>query len=137
METTETKSAVQTAAKETAESARKVGDKLRTLAGSAADSSRRWAKRCGEALSGGARIATLQANQRVLRARMDRAYRELGRAVYAAQEKGEQPSALADSPELQAAMHQVKEAEANLDANGAKLAELRKSGGGEGSTSSS
>jgi hypothetical protein len=67
---------------------------------------------------------------------MDRACRELGRAVYAAQEKGEQASALAESPELQAALQQVKDAEANLDANGAKLAELRKSGAGEGSTPS-
>ena len=51
METTETKNAIQTAANETAASARKVGGKLRTLAGSAADSSKRWARRCGDMLS--------------------------------------------------------------------------------------
>jgi hypothetical protein len=135
METTETKSTIQTAAKETAESARKVEGKLQALAGSAADSSRRWARRCGEMLSGGARFTTLQANQRVLRTKLDRAHRELGRVVYATHERGEQAIS-AEPPEHQAALQLVKEAKAALVANGAKLAERRRSGNRGDSTSS-
>jgi hypothetical protein len=125
METTETKNTIQTAAKETAESARKVGGKLQALAGSTADSSRRWARRFGEMLSGGARVATLQANQRVLRTRVDRAYRELGRAVYAAHEKGEEAGPLIEFPPVRAALEQVKEFAEDLRSNEAKQAELR------------
>jgi hypothetical protein len=135
METTETKNTIQTAARETAESARKVGGKLRTLAGSAADSSRRWARRCGEMLSGGARFTTLQANHRVLRARMDRAHRELGRVVYAALERGEQPNS-AVPPEHHTALQQVKEAKAALVSNAAKLEAFRKTGNRGDSTHS-
>jgi hypothetical protein len=126
METTETKNTIQTAARETAESARKVGGKLQAIAGSAAGSSRHWARRCGEMLSGGARFATLQANQRVLRTKVDRAYRELGRAVYAAHEKGEEAGPLIAFPPVRATLQQVKEFAENLRSNEAKLAELRK-----------
>jgi hypothetical protein len=126
METTETKNTIETAAKDTAESARKVGGKLQALAVSAADSSSRWARRCGEMLSGGARFATLQANQRVLRTRVDRAYRELGRAVYAAHEKGEGTGPLIEFPPVRAALDQVKQFAENLRSNEAKQAELRK-----------
>jgi hypothetical protein len=136
METTETKSTVQTAARETAESARKVGGKLRAFAGNAADSSSRWAKRCGEMLSKGGRRATLQAQQRVLQAKLDRAHRDLGRAVYAAHEKGGDSDGLVEAPEVQAALTQVKAAAESLDANGAKLGELRKTGNRGASTSS-
>ena len=59
METTETKNTIQAATRETTESARKFGARLRTLAGGAADSSRRWVKRCGEAVSKGAQFTTL------------------------------------------------------------------------------
>jgi len=127
METTETKNTIQTAARETAESARKIGGRLRMLAGSSADTSKRWAKRCGEMLSGGARFTTLQANHRVLRARMDRAHRELGRVLYATLERGEQPNS-AVPPEHHTVLQRVKEAKAALDSNAADLAELRKTG---------
>jgi hypothetical protein len=127
METTETKSAIQTAAKETTESARKVGEKLRTLAGGATDSAKRWGKRCGEMLSKGARLTTLQANQRVLQTKLDRTYRELGCAVYAVHGKEEHDS-LAGTPEIEAALRQVEEAESSLNANGAELAALRDTG---------
>jgi len=136
METTETKNTIQTAAKETAESARKVGGKLQTLAGNAADSSRRWAKRCGEMLSGGAGFATHQANQRVLQTRLHRAYRELGRVLYAAHEKGEEAGPLIEIPEVRAALDRVKEVVENLHSNDAKLAELRKTGSRGDSASS-
>ena len=128
METTETKNTIQTAARETAESARKVGGKLRTLAGSAADSSRRWARRCGDMLSAGGRLASLQAQQRVLQTKLDRAHRELGRAVYALHEKEGEASPFAQAPEVRAALEQVKEVEEKLRSNGAKLAELRGAG---------
>ena len=126
MENNETRGDIQTAARKTTESARKVGDKLRAFAGAAADLSRRWAARGGEAISRGARLTTLQANQRVLRARLDRAYRELGRAAYAAHEKGEEAGHPPEPPERQAALQQVKDAEAALDANLAELVSLRK-----------
>lgn len=135
MEKTETKSTIQTAARETAESARKVGGELRTLAGIAADSSRRWAKRFGEALSDGARFAALEAKQTRLRRSLGRAHEELGRAMYALRGK-EGGGPFAEAPELQAALQQVKEAEATLDSNGAKLAELRKTLARGNSTSS-
>ena len=136
METTETKNTIQTAAKETTESARKVGGKLQTLAGSATDSSRRWAKRCGEMLSGGAGFATHQANQRVLQTRLHRAYRELGRVLYAAHEKGEEAGPLVEFPPVRAALEQVKEFAENLRSNEAKQAELRKTKDRGDSTSS-
>jgi hypothetical protein len=137
MEETETvtKSAIQTAARETAASAKKLGGKLRTLAGSAADSSRRWATRCGEALSTGARFAALQAQQTRERRSLGRAHQELGRAVYALH-GGNGGVPLAEAPELQAALQQVKEAEAALDSSSAKLAELRKTSDSGDSTSS-
>jgi hypothetical protein len=127
MENTETKSTIQNAAKGTAESARKLGGKLRVLAGNAADSSRRWAKRASGRLSDGARFATLQASQTTARRSLGRAYEQLGRAVYALHGK-EGGSPFTEAPELQAALQQVKEAQAALDANDAKLAELRKTG---------
>lgn len=135
MENTETKSTIQTAARETAESARKLGGKLRTLAGNAADSSRRWARRGGEALSDGARVAALQANQTTVRRSLGRAYEQLGRAVYALHGK-EGGSPFTEAPELQAALQQVKEAKATLDSNDAKRGELRKTGNRGDSTSS-
>ena len=135
METTETKNTIQTTARETAESARKLGGKLRMLAGSSADTSRRWAKRCGDMLSGGARFTTLQANHRVLRARMDRAHRELGRVVYATLERGEQPNS-AVPLEHHTALQRVKQAKAALVSNAAEIAELRKTGNRGDSTPS-
>jgi hypothetical protein len=134
METTETKSTIQAAASETAASVRKIGGKLRTLAGSAADSSIRWARRSGEALSNGARFTTLQANHRVLRTKLDRAHRELGRVVYATHERGEQPIS-AEPPEHQAALQRVEEFKAALVSNAAKLEELRRTGNRGDSTS--
>jgi hypothetical protein len=136
METTETKNTIQTATKESAESARKVGAKLRALAGNAAGSSRIWAKRFGEMFSDGARFTTLQANHRVLRTRLDRAHRELGRVVYATHEKGEHASHFAEPPEHQAALQRVEEAKAALVSNAAELAELRKTGNRGDSASS-
>lgn len=136
METTETKSTIQTAATQTADSARKVGGNLRRLADGVAGFSGRWARRCGEAVSNGAQLATLQANQRVLRTRLDRAYRELGRAVYAAHGKGEEAGHSPETPERQAAIQQVKEADAALASNAARLAELRKGEDRVDSTSS-
>lgn len=136
METTETKNTIQTAARETAESARKFGGKLRTLAGGAADSSRRWARRCGEALSNGAQFTTLQANQRVLQTKLDRAHRDLGRAVYAVHEKGGDSGPLIEAPEVQAALMRVEEVAENLNANATKIAELGKTGDRGDSTSS-
>lgn len=114
MENPETKSKIQTAARETAESARKVGDKLRSFAGDAADSSRRWVRRSGEALSEGAEFATLQVKQSVVRRRLDRAYQELGRAVYAAHEKGEDAGPIVEIAEIRAALEQVKMAAGDL-----------------------
>jgi hypothetical protein len=128
METTETKNVIQTAARETAESARKVGGKLRTLAGSAADSSKRWARRCGDMLSAGGRLATLQGQQRVLQTKLDRAHREVGRAVHAAYGKEGEASPFAQAPEVRAALEQVKEIDDRLHSNGAKIAELRGAG---------
>jgi hypothetical protein len=128
METTETKNAIETAATGISESARKAGGKLRTVADRASDSSRRWARRCGEMLSKGAHLTTLQANQRVLGTKLDRAYRELGRAVYAAHEKGEEVGPLIEFAPVRATLEQVKEFAENLRSNEAKLAELRKSG---------
>jgi hypothetical protein len=136
MENSETKSAIQTAARETTESAGKLGERLRKAAAGAADSSVRAAKRCGEILSRSARLTTLQANQRVLQTRLNRAYRELGRAVYLAHGKGEQASALGEAPELQGALQQVKEAEASCSSNDAELAELRRAGARGDSASS-
>jgi hypothetical protein len=136
MENSETKSTIQTAARETTESARKLGERLQKVAAGAADSSVRAARRCGEILSRRARLTTLQANQRVLQTRLNRAYRELGRAVYLAQGKGEQASALAEAPELQAALQQVKESEATFSSNDAELAELRQAGARGDSASS-
>ena len=78
-------------------------------------------------LSGSARFTTLQANHRVLRTKLDRAHRELGRVVYATHEKGEQANS-AEPPEHQAALQRVEEAKAALVSNEAKLAELRKTG---------
>jgi hypothetical protein len=135
MENTETKTTIQTAARETAESARKLGGKLRTLAGNAANSSRRWARRGGEALTDGARFAALQANQATVRRSLGRAYEQLGRAVYGLHGK-EGGSPLTEVPELQAALQQVKEAKATLDSTDAKLAALRKTGNQGDSTSS-
>jgi hypothetical protein len=136
METTETKNTIQTAAKETAGSARKVGGKLRTLAGSAADSSIRWAKRSGETLSDGAEFATGQVKQGMVRRSLDRACLQLGRAVYAAHEKGEAAGPLLEAPEVRAALERVKEVADNLHSNEAKLAELRKTVNRGNSTSS-
>jgi hypothetical protein len=127
MENTETKSVFRTAERETAESARRVGGKLRTLVGDAADSSRRWARRCGEAFSDGARLVALQAKQTRARRGLGRAYERLGRAVYALHGK-EGGGPLAEAPELGAALQEVKEAEATLDAHRAEVAELRETG---------
>jgi hypothetical protein len=135
MENTETKSAIQTAAKETAQSARKLGGRLRALADNAADSSRRWARRAGGGLSDGARFAALQANQTTVRRRLGRAYEQLGRAVYALHGK-EGGSPFTEDPELQAALQQIKEAKAALDSNDAKLAGLRETGNRGDSSSS-
>jgi hypothetical protein len=128
METTETKNAIQTAANETAASARKVGGKLRTLAGSAADSSKRWARRCGDMLSAGGRLATLQAQQRVLQTKLDRAHRDVGRAVHALYGNVDEASLFAKAPEVRAALAQVKEIEERQRSNSAKVAELRVGG---------
>ena len=136
METTETRNTIQTTVKETTESARKVGGKLQALAGKTAESSRRWANRCGEMLSGGAGFATHRANQHVLQARLHRAYRELGRVLYAAHEKGEESGPLIEVPEVRAALERVKQMAENLHSNDAKLAELRKPGNRGYSTSS-
>jgi hypothetical protein len=136
MESTETKSAVQTAARETAESARKVGGKLRTLADSAADSSKRWARRCGDMLSAGGRLATLQANQRVLQTKLDRAHREVGRAVCAFRASGADTSSFAEAPEVREALAQVEEIEEKLRLNDTKLAEIREARGRGDSTPS-
>jgi hypothetical protein len=136
METTDEKSTNETAATQSADSARGFGGNLRRLADGVAEFSGRWASRCGEAVSGGARLATLQANQRVLQTRLDRAYRELGRAVYAAQEKGEEAGDSPETPERQSALQKVKEAEAALASNAARLAELRKGKDRADSTSS-
>jgi hypothetical protein len=125
MEKTETKSTIQTAAREAAESARKAGVTLRTLAGNAAEFSGRWAKRFGETLSDGARLAALEAKQTRLRRSLGRAYEQLGRAVYALHGR-ERGGPFAEEPELQADLQRVKESEATLDANDAELAELRK-----------
>jgi hypothetical protein len=114
MDNTETKSTIENAAREAAESARKAGGKLRTLAVGAADSSRRWAKRSGEALSDGAEFATLQVKQSMGQRRLDRAYLQLGRAVYAAHQKGAEAGSLVDAPEVRAALAKVKEAAENL-----------------------
>jgi hypothetical protein len=135
MEKTDTKSTIQTTANEAATSAKKLSGKLRTLAGSAADSSRRWATRCGEALSSGAKFAALQAQQTKERRSLERAHQELGRAVYALHGKNGGVT-LEEAPELQAALQQVKEAEGALDSSSAKLAELRKSSDRGDSTSS-
>jgi hypothetical protein len=135
MEKTDTKSAIQTAANEASASAKRLGGKLRTLAGSAADSSRRWATRCGGALSSGARFAALQAQQTRERRSLGRAHQVLGRAVYALHGKNG-GVVLAEAPELQAALQQVKEAEAALESSDAKLAELRKTSDQDDSTSS-
>jgi hypothetical protein len=128
MENTETKSAIQNAASETAESARKVGGKLRAFAGSAADASTRWAKRCGEMLTEGGRRATLQTQQRVLQTKLDRAHRELGRTVHALLDKGEAAVSLTEAPQFLGALEKAKEMAANLQENGDKLADLRKTG---------
>ena len=136
MENTETKSVIQTVASETAESARKLGGKLRRLAESAADTSVTWARHCGEGISYGTQFAALQAEQPALRRKLDRAHRELGRAVYAAYGKGDQASGFAEAPGVRAALQRVEEAEATLHWNGARLAELRKSGRGGDRTSS-
>ena len=87
-------------------------------------------------LSGGAGFATLQANQRVLRMKLDRAHRELGRVLYAAHEKCEEAGPLIELPEVRAALERVKEVAENLHSNEAKLAELRKTGNRGDSTSS-
>jgi chromosome segregation ATPase len=136
METTETKNTIQTAAREATESARKAGGKLQALAGSTADASKRWARRCGEMLSGGARLATLQANQRVLRTKLDRAHREVGRAVHAVYGKEGEASPFAEAPQVRAALDQVKEIEEKLNANSAKVAEIRQAGNRRDSTPS-
>jgi nucleotide-binding universal stress UspA family protein len=128
METTETKNTIQTAAREAAESARKVGGKLRTLAGSAADSSRRWARRCGDMLSAGGRLATLQTQRRVLQTKLDRAHRDVGRAVHAVYAKEGEANPFAEVPEVRVALEQVREIEEKLHSNGAKVAELRGAG---------
>ena len=128
METNETKSSTQTPASETAESARKVGGRLRAFAGTAADTSTRWAKRCGEMLTEGGRRATLQTQQRVLQTKLDRAHRELGRTVYALLDKGEAAVALTEAPQFLDALEKARQMAANLQANGDKLAELRRTG---------
>jgi hypothetical protein len=136
METIDKKSTIETAATQSADSARGFKGNLRRLADGVADFSGRWARRCGEAVSNGAQLATLQANQRVLQTRLDRAYRELGRAVYAAHEKGDEAGDSPETPERQAALQRVKEAEAALASNAARLAELRKGEDRVASTSS-
>jgi hypothetical protein len=128
METTETKNTIQTAARETAESARKIGGKLRMLAGSSADTSRRWVKRCGEMLSAGGRVATLQAQQRVLQAKLDRAHREVGRAVHGMYGKEGEDSPFAEAPEVRAALERAKEIEEKLNSNRAEVTKLREPG---------
>jgi hypothetical protein len=72
----------------------------------------------------------------VLRAKLDRAHRELGRAVYAVHEKGDEAGPLIESPPVRATLEQVKEFAENLRSNEAKLAELRKTGNRGDSTSS-
>jgi hypothetical protein len=124
MEKTETKSAIQTALGETAESVKKVRGELRRLAGNAADSSRHWARLCGERISDGARFASLRARQTSLRRRLERAHEELGRAVYALHEE-EGGERFVGAPGLEAALQRVEEADATSDANRAELAALR------------
>lgn len=114
MENTETKNRLQNVARETAESAKKVGGRIRAFAGDAADASRRWAQRGGEVLSDSAEFATLQVRQGMVRRRLDRAYLELGRSVYAAHEKGEEADPLAEIPAVRAALDRVRETAKSL-----------------------
>lgn len=114
MENAEAKSKVKTTARQAAESAGKLGDRLRTIARDAAGSSGRWARRSGEAISEGAGAASLQVKREMARRKRDRTYRELGRAVYAAHEKGEDGGSIAENPEVRAALEQVEEATRQL-----------------------
>ncbi len=124
METAQTKKREE----EAGESAEALGGRLRALAGGAADTAARWAKRCGETLSRGRSRAALQAEQIKLRRQLERAYAELGRAVYALHEDAEDEARFAGLPEVEAKLKEMEKLEQGVRSSRAKIESLRQRG---------